>query len=329
MLTVFRERPSIVLEAKKAEFKPHFIIQVLIFIGIYLATQVAMSIPLLIFMIPSVLKIGLSGSVDMNNPEALNQFAAGIQDGLILPSLFITLLTTILVIIYCKSIEKRSLHSMGFVRKKAFSDYLIGLIIGFVMFSVAVLIAFLCGTLTYKGFVLGNGLYLLLAYFAGFLIQGMSEEVFLRGYFMISIANKSPLLVAVLTNSVLFALLHIFNNGIDILSLINLALFGVFASIYTLKMNSIWGICAIHSAWNFVQGNVFGIRVSGMTTKVSLFSFESKDVGTIINGGAFGLEGGLAVTTVLVLSIIILLSIDGRGLKEEAPARTDISIQGT
>lgn len=317
MLTVFRERPSIVIEAQKAQFKPHFIIQILIFVGIYLATQVAMAIPLLIVSIPYIFKIGMSGITDLNNTEALNRIITEMQDGLVLPSLFLTIITTILIIIYCKSIEKRNLYSMGFTRKKAFSDYLIGLLVGLVMFTVAVIIAFLCGTLTYNGFVLGNGIYLLLAFFAGFIIQGMSEEVFLRGYFMISIANKAPILLAVLTNSVLFALLHIFNNGIDILPLINLALFGIFASIYTLKMNSIWGICAVHTAWNFVQGNVFGIKVSGMTTKVSLLSFQATDVGTIINGGAFGLEGGLAVTIVLVISIIILLSIDGRGLKEE------------
>ena len=175
---------------------------------------------------------------------------------------------------------------MGFTRKKAVSDYLTGLFIGLLMFSVAVLIAFLCGTLTYNGFVLGDGIYLLLAFLAGFIIQGMSEEVFLRGYFMISVANRSPILLAVLTNSVLFALLHIYNNGIDVLSLINLVLFGIFASIYTLKMNSIWGICAVHTAWNFVQGNVFGIRVSGSHIKHLYFLFRQK-AGTIINGGAF------------------------------------------
>ncbi len=317
MLTVFRERPPIVLEAQKAQFKPHFIIQVLIFFGVFLASQVAMAIPLLVFAAVYGFKAGLSGAVDLNDPEAMKNFNFEIQSDLALPNLFLTIIITIFAIIYCRSIEKRNLYSMGFTRKKAVSDYLTGLFIGLLMFSVAVLIAFLCGTLTYNGFVLGDGIYLLLAFLAGFIIQGMSEEVFLRGYFMISVANRSPILLAVLTNSVLFALLHIYNNGIDVLSLINLVLFGIFASIYTLKMNSIWGICAVHTAWNFVQGNIFGIRVSGMPVKASLFSFQAKEAGTIINGGAFGLEGGLAVTTVLVISTLILLSIEGRGLKEE------------
>ena len=323
MLTVFRERPPIVLEAQKAQFKPHFIIQVFIFIGIFLASQVAMSIPMLIFGAVYGFRAGLSSAVSdavgPNDREAMNNVILEAMSDMLLPYLFLTIFLIIFAIIYCRSVEKRSLYSMGFNRKKAFSDYITGLLIGFLMFSAAVLIAFLCGTLTFDGFVLEDGIYLLLAFFAGFMIQGMGEEVLTRGYFMISLANRSSLLLAVLTISVLFALLHSFNNAVDTLPLVNIALFGIFASIYTLKMNSIWGISAVHTAWNFVQGNVFGISVSGNPVKVSLLSFRPKEVGTIINGGAFGLEGGLAVTTVLVISIIILLSLDGRELKAEVP----------
>lgn len=53
---------------------------------------------------------------------------------------------------------------MGFVRKNAFTDYLKGLLIGFVMFASAVLLAFISGTVKYNGFVLGNGLGLLIAF---------------------------------------------------------------------------------------------------------------------------------------------------------------------
>lgn len=206
---------------------------------------------------------------------------------------------------------------MGFIRTKAMPDYLIGLLTGSAMFSVALLIAFLCGTVSYGGFVLNGRIIPLLLFLAFFIIQGMAEEVLTRGYFMVSIANRGSILLAVLTNSVFFALLHILNNGIDILPMVNIALFGVFASIYMLKTNSIWGVSAVHTSWNFVQGNIFGIRVSGTYTQVSLFSFEQKEAGTIINGGAFGMEGGLAVTAVLVLSTVILLLADGRGLKEK------------
>lgn len=48
------------------------------------------------------------------------------------------------------------------------------------MLSTALLIAFLCGTVTYEGYILGNGTGLLLLFLLGFIIQGMGEEVFKR-----------------------------------------------------------------------------------------------------------------------------------------------------
>lgn len=316
MLSVFKERPSIVLEAQKARFKPHFIIQVLIFIALFLTIQLAMLIPLLAYGFVYFLKSGIGGRDIFYDPEKLTRLLAGLQDNMILPSLICTVIMTILTIIYCKAIERRSLYSMGFVRKKAFQDYIIGGGIGIIMLSVALLISFICGTITYEGYILGDGIGLLL-FLLGFIIQGMGEEVLLRGYFMISVASRNSILLAVISNSVLFAVLHIFNNGIDAIPLINLTLFGIFASLYTLKTDSIWGICALHTTWNFAQGNIFGIKVSGIDTQVSLFSFKLKDVGTIINGGSFGLEGGLAVTLVLVIGIVILLSLEGRKVRME------------
>lgn len=324
MLTVFKKRPSIVIEAQNALFKPHFIIQVLIFIGVFLAIQAAMVIPLFVYGLIAFVKISASKMLPLDDPDALTGFLLEFQKELILPSLMCTLLMTILIIIYCRAIEKRSLYSMGFVKNKAFTDYIIGACLGVLMLTVALLIAFLCGTVTYEGYILGEGVGLLLLFLLGFIIQGMSEEVFLRGYFMVSVASKNSIVLAVMSNSVLFALLHIFNNGINIIPLINLTLFGIFASIYALKMNSIWGICALHTTWNFTQGNLFGIKVSGIDTQVSLFSFKLNDSGVIINGGSFGLEGGLAVTLVLVLGIIILLTVEGRGLNKEI---TEVAIQ--
>lgn len=318
MLTVFKDRPSIVIKAREAKFKPHFFIQVLIFIGVYLATQMVMAFPLFMYGLITMIKMIVFQTIPLDNLTALTEFLLKFQNELILPSLIGTVLTIFLTISYCMAIEKRSLYSMGFVREKAVTEYLTGAGIGIIMFIIAVLIAYLCGTLTYNGYVLGNGIYFLLAFLVGFIIQGMSEEVFLRGYFMISVASKNSILLAVLSNSMLFALLHIFNNGIDLLSFINIILFGLFASIYVLKTDSIWGICALHTTWNFTQGNIFGIKVSGIDAQVSLFSFVSNEAGSIINGGAFGLEGGLAVTTVLVISTVILLSIDSRNLNNEA-----------
>jgi len=85
-------------------------------------------------------------------------------------------------------------------------------------------------------------------------------------------------------------------------------LFGLFASVYALKFNSIWGVCAIHSAWNFVQGNIFGLQVSGMDKMVTIWRFEA--IGNdYITGGDFGPEGGLSVSIVLLIALIVLINL--------------------
>ena len=70
MLSVFKERPSIVLEAQKARFKPHFIIQVLIFIALFLTIQLAMLIPLLAYGFVYFLKSGIGGRDIFYDPKS-------------------------------------------------------------------------------------------------------------------------------------------------------------------------------------------------------------------------------------------------------------------
>ena len=124
---------------------------------------------------------------------------------------------------------------------------------------------------------------------------------------MTSVARRYSLWLAVLLNSILFSLLHVFNNGIQFLALLNIALFGILTSLYVLRRGNLWGACALHSLWNFVQGNVFGVSVSGTESGPSPLSATLRPGAELWNGGTFGLEGGLTVTLVLLAGILILL----------------------
>jgi len=53
-------------------------------------------------------------------------------------------------------------------------------------------------------------------------------------------------------------------------ALANLALYGLFAALYALREGGIWGISAQHTAWNWAQGNIFGLQVSGIGTSKRL-----------------------------------------------------------
>ncbi len=132
-----------------------------------------------------------------------------------------------------------------------------------------------------------------------------------------SVSRRYPLAVGIIANAVLFAALHLLNNGITVLAFINLVLFGVFASVYFVKRGNIWGVGALHSIWNLAQGNVYGIRVSGIQTSCSVLSSEMVAGRELINGGDFGLEGGLAVTIVLVVGTLVLLATRQRRYVED------------
>lgn len=208
--------------------------------------------------------------------------------------------------IYCRRIEKRSFLSMGFVKKGAVAEYAAGLGIGLAMLGAAVGICIATGhmTLTLSP---APAYGMLLLYFLGYLIQGMSEEILCRGFLMASMQRNCPTWGAVLMNSLIFTLLHLGNPGVTPLALLNLALFGMFASFYTLRRGSIWGIGAIHAVWNFAQGNLFGISVSGIEGNPSLLIAETSEGGSFMHGSAFGMEGGVAVTAVMVMGCLFIL----------------------
>ena len=226
---------------------------------------------------------------------------------MLIVSLFSTGITTLLIFIYCRFIEKRKLSTMGFRKNKFLAEYAVGMLVGTVMFSAAVGICVLLGALSPKGLVTTSSTAIIALSFAGFLIQGMSEEVVFRGYLMVSVSRRSHIALAVAISSIGFACAHLGNPGVTPLAIINIAFFGAFEALYIMKRGNIWGVCGIHSLWNFVQGNFYGISVSGLGNTDSIFRMENVSGHDLINGGAFGLEGGLAVTTVLVISTIAVL----------------------
>ena len=230
---------------------------------------------------------------------------------MILVNLFCTVFCIIFTIILCTRIEKRSIKSLGFRGKTPALEYLIGLVIGAAMLLIAWGICLVTGSAVCVGLSPEISPVILL-FLLGFMVQGMSEEVLCRGYVMQSLSIRYTAIVSVLLNALFFASLHLGNNSVSVLPIINIFLFGVFASLYMWKRGNIWGVSALHTAWNFAQGNLVGIRVSGNYMGPTVLKTQYQSTGTLINGGGFGIEGGIACTIVFVVGIIIVLLIPVR-----------------
>lgn len=283
---------------------------VLIFIISSTAMSVAVSVPLVIYLfadgdIISISSDYISGAInDTEYMEQMMGIVSHIPSWMLLINLFAYALMIAVCVFYCIKFEKRPLSSMGLRKRNAPLEYLVGLGIGAVMFFLVLLIPCLTGmvklTLNPEGFMP-----VILLYFVAFVIQGASEELLVRGYFMVSLARDTRASVAVVISSVAFGLLHLGNTGVSILSMINIILFGIILGIYVFKRGNLWGACAIHTAWNFLQGNIFGASVSGMSALPSVFVMEVNSSNALLTGGDFGFEGSILCTLVLLITLLL------------------------
>lgn len=302
--------PAPVLLAREKKPGLHWALEILVFLAVAVLSFVGQFIfgfpALLVFMLidPEYQGAVVSGDFELSMQAAARLLASDVY---IVLSLLAEIMMIVVVLLFCRLLQKRSAASLGFTRKGMGREYLVGAGVGALVFSAAVLLCVATGSLRLEGISPTFRPVMFVLLLAGFLIQGMAEEVLCRGYFMVSFARRYPLWAAVLANSVLFAALHLFNNGITVLAFVNLVLYGVFASLYFIRRGNIWGIGAFHSLWNFVQGNVYGVLVSGGGSDCTLLGSTPVPGRDLIHGGAFGLEGGLAVTVVLAVGCLLLL----------------------
>lgn len=224
---------------------------------------------------------------------------------IMIPSLLSTVFGTITSVIYCRNIEVRPVSSMGIKKKKIVPHYLTGLITGIVMMTVITLLSVAVGVNSISLCSnINTGIILL--YLLGFFVQGMSEEFIFRGYLMTTIGGYHSPVLAVGISAGAFAFAHAFNPGFGILPCVNLVLFGVFAALYMICSGDIWGVCGIHSVWNFMQGNFYGISVSGTGDTESVFRTTQKTAYNWLSGGEFGIEGSIFTTVVLSAGIAVI-----------------------
>ena len=132
--------------------------------------------------------------------------------------------------------------------------------------------------------------------------------------------------MGLLVSSLAFSAMHLMNPGITLLPLVNLTLFGIFAGVYFIKRGDLWGIGALHSLWNFTQGNVWGVLVSGNPAGPSLFTAEATNGRFLLNGGKFGLEGGLIVSGILIAGILLALRLPQKDIAA-APKMQEPALQ--
>lgn len=227
--------------------------------------------------------------------------------------LFSFVIILFLFIFWVKVIEKNTLSSLGFVKRNWLKYLGWGILLSLLQMGVIALVYQVSGI---GSFVLNElslePLLFILGLFPYWLLQGGTEEVATRGWLLTRIAARTNLLLAIAISSSLFGILHMGNAGVTFLSVLNIILDGVLAALLFIYTDSIWLVVAQHGTWNYVQGNLLGFQVSGTGADASIFSFTMGDGPDWLTGGAFGAEGSIITTLVLLVSLVIVYRLGER-----------------
>ncbi len=203
---------------------------------------------------------------------------------------------------------KKSFASLGFFKEQRVTKYLKGMLIGGGALFVVYLLNLLFGTVT-TVFNTQTNFFTILVLLLAFGVQGMTEEVLARSLLMNMFSARKGVVFGILLNSLLFAGLHLMNPGLTVLSFVNLFLFGLLFSLLFYWSDNIWLTGAAHSLWNFVMGPILGIEVSGLVIRRPMFITTSLPGKEWLNGGNFGLEGGIFTTVFGVVACLVLLKL--------------------
>jgi membrane protease YdiL (CAAX protease family) len=221
--------------------------------------------------------------------------------------LFSFVFILLLFIFWVKVIEKNSLSSIGFVKRKWLKYLGWGILLSLLQMGVIALVYQVCGIGTFELNELSlEPILFILGLFPFWLLQGGTEEVATRGWLLTRIAARTNLPLAIGISSSLFGILHLGNSGVTFISLLNIVLDGVLAGLLLIYTDSIWLVVAQHGTWNYVQGNLLGFQVSGTGADASIFSFTMGSGPDWLTGGEFGAEGSIITTLVLLLSVVMV-----------------------
>ena len=208
-----------------------------------------------------------------------------------------------------KVLFKKDLSLIGLkaLNKIEVKNLILGLVIGIIAITLVFILILisksgvLVNSLLEPRFSLSLVLYLILFIFVGF-----AEELLSRGYIIgaMEVSNNNKWF-AIMVSAVIFSLMHYDNNGFSLIPFLNIFLVGILFGVMYVKTKSIWLSTGFHITWNFFQGCIYGMPVSGITTPKL---YEMTFVGnSILNGGTFGPEGGLIVTMVIILMLVSLV----------------------
>ena len=140
-----------------------------------------------------------------------------------------------------------------------------------------------------------------------FLLVALFEEILMRGYILGRLLHTTMnKFAALFVSAALFAFMHIFNPEIAFLPMLNLLLAGVLLGASYLYTRNLCFPVSLHLFWNWIQGPILGYQVSGNNFITSVLTLRMPEE-NVLNGGAFGFEGSLICTVLMIVCTILIV----------------------
>jgi hypothetical protein len=179
----------------------------------------------------------------------------------------------------------------------------LGLALGAGLMSAIVAIMALIGVYRVTGFGAAASLY----WIAGLsLTSGVGEEILARGIIFRQIERGLGSVIALAISALLFGFAHIANPGSSWFAALAIALeAGILLGAVYMATRRLWAAIGVHAAWNFFQGGVYGVPVSGLKAVGLLVSVRNGPA--LLTGGAFGAEASLVALVVATAAGLLIL----------------------
>ena len=141
------------------------------------------------------------------------------------------------------------------------------------------------------------------------IVAPIVEEIIFRGVLLKYIEDKTNITFAILSTSILFSLVHLFNGklvGIDFyLLIIAGTIAGLMYGIACYKYNSIWASVLLHMFWNI--GGIFIITNIRVDYGILQYIINSNNV--FLTGGDYGMDASIiSILGYMLVTVVLLLS---------------------
>ena len=218
-------------------------------------------------------------------------------------------------------LDRRSFSDFGFhLGARWWLDFLFGMVLGALLITAVFLAELALGWVRITGAfeTYGTGAPFAISVLlpaAAFLCVGFSEETVFRGYQLKNAAEglnypvlgpRGAVLLAWLSSSVFFGLLHADNPSATYVSTLNIVLAGLMLGFGYVLSGELAIPIGLHITWNLFQGAVYGFPVSGFGPFGATFLATEQGGPDLWTGGSFGPEGGLLCPAAMILGISLI-----------------------